>query len=378
MTMRVAIVHDWLTGMRGGEKVLEGILSLYPSADVFTLVHVPGSVSPAIEAHEIRTSFVQRFPGVARRYRTFLPLFPAAIERFDLSGYDLVLSSSHCVAKGVRVPPGVPHVCYCHTPMRYIWDQFDAYFGPGRGSFGVRSAMRAVRGTLQRWDVASSARVGTFIANSRCVADRIRSIYGRDATVIHPWVDHAFFTPGPSAEEGAFLVVSALVPYKNVGVAIEAFRGRDERLVVVGDGPERRMLEGHAPANVTFRGHLTDDALRDAYRGARALLFPGLEDFGIVPLEAMACGTPVIALGRGGALETVVDGVTGTFVPDATAPAFAAAVDAFDPDRFDAPTARRHAVTFDRARFLDAYARVIASVTGASEGAQRVGFHGAS
>ncbi len=367
--MRVALVHDWLTGMRGGEKVLEGILSCYPNAPIYTLVHLPGSVSRQIESHPIHTSFVQRLPGIAAHYRKYLPFFPRAIEQFDLSGYDLVISSSHCVAKGVRPGERAVHVCYCHTPMRYIWDAYEDYFGPGRAPAHVRAAMALAVAPLRRWDVTSSRRVSAFVANSHNVAYRIRRTYGRTAEVVHPWVDHATFTPGPDSPSDDFLVVSALVPYKRVELAIEAFRGLDSRLVVAGGGPELARLRRLAPPNVTFQGRVSDTELRTLYRRCRALVFPGPEDFGIVPLEAMACGRPVIAFAEGGALETVVDGVTGTFFREPTAASLRAAVETFDADAWDPDAIRRHALRFDRERFLGRFRDIVDTLT--SDGAPR-------
>jgi glycosyltransferase involved in cell wall biosynthesis len=345
--------------MRGGEKVLEGILALFPESEIFTLFHVQGSVSAAIESKPIHTSFVQRAPGGERHFRKLLPLFPRAIERFDLSGFDLVVSTSHCVAKGVRVPRGVPHVCYCHTPMRYIWTSHDEYVGRGRASLPARLALAATIGYLRRWDVESARRVDVFVANSENVARRIRRIYGRDAIVLRPWVDHAFFTPGPEPPSPWFLVVTALVPYKRVEIAVDAFRTLDKELIVAGGGPLLERLSRSAPAHVRFTGRVSDETLRDLYRGAQALVFPGEEDFGIVPLEAMACGTPVIAYRAGGALETVVEGTTGVFFDEKTERALASAVRAFDRGRFDAARVRAHAERFDRARFLAAFREIV-------------------
>lgn len=373
--MRVALVHDWLTGMRGGEKVLEGILTLFPGSEIFTLFHVPGSVSAAIESRPIHTSFIQRAPGGEAHFRKLLPLFPRAIERFDLGGFDLVVSTSHCVAKGVLPPRGVPHVCYCHTPMRYIWTSYEEYVGRGRASLAARLALAASVGYLRRWDVESAARVGVFVANSENVARRITRIYGREAIVLRPWVDHGFYTPGEGARSERFLVVTALVPYKRVELALEAFAGLDRELVVAGGGPLLGRLSRRAPRNVRFLGRVSDEVLRDLYRTSRALVFPGEEDFGIVPLEAMACGTPVIAYRAGGALETVVEGRTGVFFDEPTPDALAAAVRGFDADRFDSSWTRAHAERFDRARFLAAFGEIVndAIETGAglpSEGAR--------
>ncbi len=356
--MKIALVHDWLTGMRGGEKVLEGISTLYPSAEIFTLIHLPGHVSNVIESHPIHTSFIQRLPGLRKHYRRYLPLFPHAISRFDLSSFDLVISSSHCVAKGARVPGEIPHVCYCHTPMRYIWDQYDSYFGPGRAGPPTRLAMAMLVGRLRRWDVASSDGVDLFVANSVNVAERIRRYYERDAVVLHPWVDHAYFTPG-EAPGGYYLMVTALVAYKRVDLALEAFAELGEPLVVAGSGPDLTRLAATAPPNVRFTGWVDDAALRDLYRGCRALVFPGEEDFGITPLEAMACGRPVIAYRSGGALETVVDGVTGMFFDAPTAASLAAVVREFESRRFEPDRIRAQAVRFDRTAFLSRFREMV-------------------
>ncbi len=305
MTPRVALIHDWLTGMRGGERCLEVFCELFPDADLFTLLHVPGSVSPLIERRRIVTSFVQRLPAAATRYRYYLPLFPSAVETFDLRGYDLVLSSSHCVAKGARAAPGVPHVSYCFTPMRYVWDLYDDYFGPGANLL-VRAAMPPVAARLRRWDRASSARVGRFAAISHHVAARIDRYYGRRAEVIYPPVDVQRFEVAADAPDDFYLVVSALVPYKRLDLAVQAANRLDRRLLVVGTGPEERRLRALAGPRVEFLGWRSDAEIARLYRRCRAVLFPGLEDFGIVPLEAMASGRPVIAFAAGGALETVV------------------------------------------------------------------------
>jgi glycosyltransferase involved in cell wall biosynthesis len=360
----IAIVHDWLVSMRGGERVLEALCELYPRATLFTLVRRPGMLSPAIERMEIRTSFLQRVPFGARHYQYFLPLFPAAARSLDLRGFDLVISSSHAAAKSVRVDEGAVHVCYCHTPMRYIWDQFDQYFGPGRSSWPVRAAMRALRGPLQRWDVASSLRVDAFIANSRYVKERIRRIYDRDADVIYPPVDTGRFGIS-QRNDGYFLVVSALVPYKRVDLAVDACTRTGDPLLVVGDGAEAQRLRARAGANVRFLGYADDTAVREAYEGCAALLFPGEEDFGIVPVEAMACGKPVIAYGRGGATETVVDGATGLLFAEQSVDALAGAIERFRGMAFDAAGIRAHAERFDGAVFRE---RMLAAVAGAVRG----------
>jgi glycosyltransferase involved in cell wall biosynthesis len=349
--MRLAFVHDWLTGMRGGEKALEVLCERFPSAELFTLVHVPGSVSPAIERLGPRTSFIQHLPFVRRYYRQYLPLFPVAIEQFDFDGFDLVVSLSHCCAKSIVRPGNARHVCYCLTPMRYAWDQFGAYFGPDRiGALGS-AVMRPVMARLARWDRDTADRADRYVAISHYVAGRIGRYYNREATVIYPPVDTAFFTPVHDAPEPFALVVSALVPYKRVEMAIEACRLAGVPLTIAGDGPSRAELERTAGSTVTFLGRVSDADIRTLYRRAAVTLLPGEEDFGIVPLEAQACGRPVVALGRGGALETVVHGETGLLVEDTSARAFGDAVATAVERRFDSGAIRAHAERFSRTRF---------------------------
>ncbi|MBV8202534.1 MAG: glycosyltransferase [Acidobacteria bacterium] len=321
--MRVALVHDWLTGMRGGEKVLEQLGAIFPGAPIYTLFHFPGSVSAAIESHPIRTSFLQRAPGIRNHYRRYLPLFPAAVEELDLQEFDLVISSSHCVAKGVIPPPDGLHVCYCHTPMRYAWDQQHAYFPRRRGL--LARARSLTLAALRAWDAAASARVDLFIANSRFVARRIRAFYGRDAEVVHPPVAVDYFTPLPAAAApagvrrgGYALVVSALAPYKRIEVAIAACARAGIELRIAGDGPERRRLARLAGPGARLLGRVGDAELRDLYRGARMLVQPGVEDFGIAAVESLACGTPVVAAARGGVLDVVADGRHGVLYDDRT------------------------------------------------------------
>jgi glycosyltransferase involved in cell wall biosynthesis len=355
--MRVALVHDWLTGMRGGEKALEAVCEMYPDAPLSTLLHVPGSVSPAIERRPIRTSFVQRIPAAARYYRQLLPLFPLAIEQFGFDDADVIVSFSHCVAKSVVRPGRARHLCYCFTPMRYAWDQFDAYFGPARVGRTASAALRPVLAALARWDRATAGRVDRYVAISQYVAGRIRRYYNREAAVVYPPVDTAFYRPLPDAETGFagshFLIVSALVPYKRIELAMDACGRAGARLRIVGDGPERARLELMAGPHVEFAGRLSDEELRGEYRRARAVLLPGEEDFGIVPLEAQACGRPVVALARGGALETVVDGETGVLVADGTAAGFARGLDRLARLRFDPVRIRAHAERFSRGRYMD-------------------------
>ncbi|MBM3777040.1 MAG: glycosyltransferase family 4 protein [Acidimicrobiia bacterium] len=359
--MNVALVHDWLTGMRGGEKVLEVLCELFPAADLFTLVHERGSVSATIEDRRIVTSSLQRLPPLRRRYRHCLPLFPALIEQFDLDRYDLVISSSHAVAKAVVAPGRAVHVCYCHSPMRYAWDQFEVYFGAARvGARRSRWLYRPVLRRLARWDAATASRVGRFLANSAHVAGRIRRYYNRQATIVYPPVDTAFYRPDGTIPGDHVLIVSALVPYKRIDLAIDAAHRAGVRLRIAGDGPERRALERRANGTVEFLGRLSDEAIRDEYRRAAAVVQTAEEDFGIVPLEAQACGRPVVALGAGGALETVVDGETGVLVRDLGVEAWAAALSEVPRRTFDPDAARRQAERFSRGRCREQLARVIA------------------
>jgi glycosyltransferase involved in cell wall biosynthesis len=364
--MRVAIAHDWLTGMRGGERVLEAICDLYPEADLFTLLRLRGSVAASIERHRIRTSFVQRLPAAATHYRWYLPLFPAAVEQFDLDGYDLVISTSHCAVKAVIPRGGARHVSYSHSPMRYAWDQFEAYFGADRvGPFASRWVYRPLLARLARWDAATVHRVDRFVANSNYVAGRIRRYYNRQATTVYPPVDTAFYQPDGSAPGPHFLIVSALVPYKRIELAVDACARLGAPLRIVGDGPLRAELERRATAGVTFLGWMEPEQLRAEYQAAQAVLLPGEEDFGIVPVEAQACGRPVVALGRGGALETVIDGETGVLVNEPTAEAVAAGIERLATLRLDPMRMRVNAERFARDVHLARMRSVIAETLSA-------------
>jgi glycosyltransferase involved in cell wall biosynthesis len=350
---RVAIVHDWLTGMRGGEKILEVLCELFPEATVFALLHNEGAMSPTIERMKIETSFIQHLPMKATKYRQYLPLMPLAIGSLDFSGFDLILSTSAAVAKGAIPKEGAVHICYCNSPMRYVWDQYEEYFGKGRAGLVTRFGMAVVAPYLRSWDVKTCDRVHHFIANSHNVAERISRIYHRTSDVIYPPVSTGQFTVSDH-DDSYYLIVSALVPYKRVDLAIEAFNMFGEKLLVVGSGPEQEKLAKRANRNIEFLGWQDGVNLAKLYAGCRALIFPGVEDFGIVPLEAMASGKPVVALGEGGALETVVAGgssPTGVFFYEPTVEALLAAVKSLSTMKFDPNAIRRHAENFDRSIF---------------------------
>jgi glycosyltransferase involved in cell wall biosynthesis len=341
--------------MRGGERCLEVLCELFPGAPLFTLLHVPGSVSPVIENRRIVTSFVQHLPGATTHYRQYLPLFPLAIGRFDLSSYDLVVSMSHCVAKGARAAAGALHLCYCFSPMRYVWDLYDDYFG--QGGPAMRLAMPPVAAALRRWD-RRTVGVSHFVAISKHIADRIRRAYDRPSDVMYPPVDVQRYeiVDGP---DDYYLVVGALVPYKRVDIAVAAATRLGRRLVVVGIGPEEARLRALAGPTVSFLGWRSDAEVAGLYARCRALLFPAVEDFGIVPLEAAAAGRPTIALAAGGALETMVGlGVpdaapTAVFFPEQSVDALERAILTFEgaAEQFDPKALRARAEAFDRPLF---------------------------
>ncbi len=353
--MKVALVHDWLTGMRGGEKCLEVFCEMFPEAHLYTLLHVPGSVSPTIEGMDIRVSGLQKLPFAEKGYRYYLPLFPAIVEGWDTGdeAYDLVLSSSHCVAKGVRFRQAKRRVCYCFTPARYLWCQTENYY---RGNW-KQVALNVVKGRLKTWDLRSNERVDEFIGISRHVCDRIQRFYGRPGETIYPPVDVEFYRPGErlltneERRKAPYLMVGALEPYKRVDLAIEAFRRSGRSLKIVGKGTMLEGLKKDAPANIEFLGWRSDEEIRGLYQSSRALIFPGEEDFGIVPLEAQACGCPIVGYGVGGLLETVVEGRTGVFFPEQSTKALLEALDRFESLEWDVSILRQQAERFSRSRF---------------------------
>ncbi|WP_158808246.1 glycosyltransferase [Beijerinckia sp. L45] len=363
--MRVAIVHYWLVGMRGGEKVLEDLCLMYPDADIFTHVHDPAKTSELINAHRITTTFIGKLPFARRLYQRYLLLMPFALESLDLSSYDLVISSESGPAKGVITHPNAVHVCYCHSPMRYLWDQYHTY----RSRAGSLTAMMMslTMPMLRMWDVVSAARVDHFIANSSFIARRIQKAYRRDSTVIFPPVDLDAFAPVAQPSRDYFFCIGQLVPYKRVDLAVAVCTKLGLRLIVAGTGPDAERLRAMAGPTVEFRAWIADAELKALYQNCRALLFPGEEDFGIVPLEAMASGRPVIAYESGGAVDTVIAGKTGVFFAEQTEADLEDAIARFEviEASFDARALREHAATFSRDAFRQQMALFIDAAIGA-------------
>ncbi len=379
--LRVALVHDWLVTLGGADRVLLALHEIFPRAPVFVALHDLSRLPEPFRRLDVRGTWLQRVPGAPQHHRLLVPLMPFAFGHVDLRSYDVVVSSSHACAKGVSVPAGAIHVCYCHTPMRYAWDLQDEYLAVLPAV--ARPPARVALARLRRWDHATAQRVDYFIANSHHVAGRIRRHYGREATVVYPPVDTDFFTPDESTQstqstdghagdwgdwedrvdwEDYYLVVSRLVPYKRVDVVVAAFNRLDRPLVVVGDGPERRRLQAMARPHVQFVGEVSETALRGYYRRCRALVFAGEEDFGLVPVEAQACGRPVIAYGRGGVVESVLPRITGFFFREQTADALVGAVRECDAMEFDRASIRHHAERFSVRRFQHEVEEFIGSV----------------
>ncbi len=367
--MKVALVHDYLNQMGGAERVLLALHELYPDAPIYTSIYAPQRVDPAFGRLDIRASFMQRLPLVTRHHQPFLPLYPLAFERLDLRAYDLILSSSSAFAKGGIAPPGALHICYCHTPMRWAWSYQDYIAGERVGPL-PRLLLPLLMRRLRAWDQATARRVDHFIANSPLVAQRIASYYQREAVVIPPPVETVNYSLAP-VQENFFLIVSRLVPYKRIDLAIEAFNRLRLPLKIIGIGRDRARLERLAGPTITFLGWLPDAQVRDYLARCRALIHPGAEDFGLTPLEAQASGRPVIAYGAGGALSSVIEGVTGLFFRERSPSALAEAVQRFRPDQFDPQTIRHHAEEFDIRRFQQRVARFIQASLTAREGSNR-------
>jgi glycosyltransferase involved in cell wall biosynthesis len=356
--MRAAIVHYWLVSMRGGEKVLESICRLFPEADIFTHVYDPKALSETIQHHKVNTTFINSLPFARRFYRKYLPLMPLALEQIDLRGYDLIISSESGPAKGINPPAHAVHICYCHSPMRYIWNMYYDY--RERAGFLTRLLMPPLAHYLRSWDAIASTRVDHFIANSHTVAARIAKYYRRDATVIHPPVEVDKFECVPAADiEDYFLMVGKLVAYKRPDLAVEAFNASGRRLIVIGDGEMLTAIRRMAGPTVTVLGSQPFEVLRHHYARCRALIFPGEEDFGIVPVEVMASGRPVIAYGRGGVTETVTDGVSGLFFEEQSVAAVERAIREFERMCFNQEIIRAHAEKFNRDRFESEFAALL-------------------
>jgi len=359
--MKVAIVHDYLVQRGGAERVVEVFHEMYPEAPIYTSVYNPDTTWPSFRDMDVRPSFMQRITRSNKVSRALLPLYPAAFASFDLRGYDLVLSSTTAFAKGVHVPPGVPHVCYCNAVTRFLWDA-DTYFD-GQGAHRVvRFGVGALGALLRPWDYAAAQRVTQFVAGSANTARRIERFYHRDAIVCHSPIDASCFTPNARVED-FFFVASRLNAYKRVDVAVRACTQLSLPLIVAGEGPDRARLEALAGPTVCFLGRVSDDQLRRLYATCRAFIVAAEEDFGLTPLEANTAGRPVIAYAAGGALETVVEGITGTFFHAQTADALAETLARFDADCYDPEALRTHAMAFDKERFKERLRSIIDQIS---------------
>ncbi|MDA1043657.1 MAG: glycosyltransferase [Verrucomicrobia bacterium] len=356
-SLHTTLCHDWLTGMRGGERVLELLCEGFPEAEICTLIHNRDVISEGINRHNIQTSPLQHVPGIFQNYRLYLPLFPSLISHFAPRGGDLVISTSHCVAKSIRTAPGTRHLCYCFTPMRYAWLFQDEYFG----RHSARSlAVSPVLAWLRRWDRRTADRVTHFVAISKHTQKRIRDFYGRTSDIVYPPIDTSRFRVRPESERVNFdLVVSALVPYKRIDLAIQTYNRLGTPLRIVGVGGELPRLKQMAGPNITFLEWQADDAIEALYGTCRQLIFPGEEDFGLVPLEAQACGTPVIAYGRGGALETVINKKTGLYFNDQTVESLCQAVLEGADTRWNRDQIRTHAEGFGIPGFIEGMSKAI-------------------
>lgn len=350
--LKVALVHDWLNGMRGGEKCLEQICQWFPNAPVYTLLYDKEKLSEILQNREVITSKIQRFPFWKKHYRYYLPFFPGAIEAFDFSGYDLILSTSHCVAKSPVIGNRTFHICYCFTPMRYAWGFYQEYFKQDRLHKAKSVFLKRILRRLREWDRKTAERVNCFIAISENVRKRIKMFYKRDAYVIYPPCDTDYFDFNENViKSDYYLIVSALVPYKRIDLAIEAFNNSGKQLKIIGGGTDLGILRNIAGNNIEFLGWQSDETLKKYYQKAKAVIFPGKEDLGIVPIEAQSCGTPVIAYGEGGVLETVVDGKTGVFFNDQEPGSLTEALHRFEDIEFDPMVLRENALKFSKEVF---------------------------
>jgi len=356
--LKTAIIHDWLTGMRGGEKVVEAICELYPEADLYTLFHFKGAVSDTIEKMNIHTSFLQYMPFARKYYRYYLPFMPMAIEAFNVKNYDLIISSSHCVAKGVIPGKNAVHICYCHTPVRYAWEMYGQYFAIGNKPKGIKDfVIEGVMKYIRNWDIKTVGRVNHFVSNSENIKERIKRCYNREAAVIYPPVDTEYYGNKDIVDkrEDYYLLAGAFAPYKRLDLAVEAFNKLGYRLVIIGQGQDEKKLRSLADKNIEFLGWQDDKKLYECYSKCKAFIFPGEEDFGIMPVETQLAGTPVIAYGKGGALETVIDGKTGVLFYEQTCEALIGAVKKFENMSFNRNAVRENGLRFNKARFKNEF-----------------------
>jgi glycosyltransferase involved in cell wall biosynthesis len=360
--MPTALIHDWLNQLGGAEDVLESLVGLFPGAPVFTSIYWREKMPAHYQLWPIRVSFMDRLPGIHRRHQPYLPLYPFAFERFDLSGFDVILSNKSGFCHGVRRPRGATHVCYCLTPTRYVWD-FDAYAAREGLGRAARLMLRTMLGWLQRWDRAAASRVDHFIAISTEVQRRIARFYERDSTIIYPPVAIARFTPRAEVDD-YFLSLGRLIPYKRVDLAVQACTARNLPLLVAGDGRDRARLERMAGPTVKFLGRVPEADLPELLARCRAFIFPGLEDFGIAPVQALAAGRPVIAFAGGGALDTIEDGLNGVLFHAPTLEALGAAIERLARTTFDPRQVRRSAERFDVSVFKERLTAFIAENVG--------------
>jgi len=348
--MKIAIVHDWLTNMGGAERVVEAFHEIYPDAPIYTTVFNPKKLAPKFSQMDVHTSFIQKLPFAQTKYQKYLPFFPLAFEQFDLREYDVVISNSHCCAKGVVTNPETLHICYCSTPIRYAWDLYHEYMEREKLGWLSKKIIPLVMNYLRMWVVITVNRVDYFIANSNTIKQRIKKHYRRNSDVIYPPVNTSYYLTSDE-DRDFFLVVSRFVPYKRIDLAIEAFNELGWPLVIIGDGPERKRLEKMAKPNINFLGRQSDEIVREHYAKCRAFIFPGEEDFGITPVEAQSAGRPVIAYGKGGALDTVTDGVTGILFKQQSKDSLVEALRKFETMSFNKQRIREHALKFDVEKF---------------------------
>lgn len=348
--MKVALIHYWFVGMRGGEKVIEALCDMFPEADIYCHVYDSNSASSIIKKHNVRTTLIQKLPKANRFYQSYLPLMPIALEQLDLNEYDLVISSESGPAKGVVVGPDTMHICYCHSPMRYVWDMYPQYYSSA--GFFKKILMIPFIHYLKIWDRCSADRVDYYLANSKFVAKRIKKYYRRDSTVINPPVEISAFSIANNVSD-YYLIVGQLVGYKRVELAVDAFNQSGRKLVIIGEGEQLRFLKEKAKSNIQILGKQPFDVIKSYYSSCKALIFPGIEDFGMVPIEAMASGRPVIAYRKGGALETVIDGVTGLFFDEQTEQSINNTIERFESmdTSFCPATIRKHSMQFDKKYF---------------------------